>query len=42
MKSTAFEEEEPELLFEDVAAHSDEYLDDCRRVGEFLLFEYGL
>jgi hypothetical protein len=42
MKSTAFEEEESELLFEDVAALSDEYLDDCLRAGEFLLFEYGL
>jgi hypothetical protein len=41
MKSAAFEEDGPELLF-DVAALSDEYLDDCRRAGEFLLFEYEL
>ena len=43
MKSAPFDEERPELLFDDVAAAlSDEYLDDCRRAGEFLLFEYEL
>ena len=42
MKSAAFEEEGPELLFDEVANLSDEYLDDCRRAGEFLLFEYEL
>ena len=36
------EEEGPDLLFDDVAALSDEYLDDCRRAGEFLLFGYEL
>jgi hypothetical protein len=40
MKSAPFDEERPELLFDDVAALSDEYLDDCRRAGEFLLSEY--
>jgi hypothetical protein len=42
MKSAAFDEERPELLLDDVAVLSDGYLDDCRRAGEFLLFEYEL
>jgi hypothetical protein len=43
MKSAAFDEDRPELLLDDVAALSDdECLDDCRRAGEFLLFEYEL
>ena len=34
MKSAAFDGEGPEALFDDVAALSDEYLDDCRRAGD--------
>ena len=42
MKSAAFDEEGPELLFDEVDYLYDENLNDCRQAGEFLLFEYEL